>query len=315
MATLRDYNNTGPENNIQTGISTSAGQTFTTSSTYVITSVKLKLSRDASTDAGTITVDIRTASSGMPTATVLTSASPITQASLTVSAVWYDFPLLTPVILESGTMYGIGIICTNANPAVVRVYRTGNSEYPNGRYCTTSNSGATWSLGGSNIDCLFETYGDDPTYKNLSSVNDCITSETANLTKTGLQVCESNSNIEFNQSGDLLITGGKAILSSNSITFSESAALTILGTQRFEAFQKAIFSEKAELSSIVSSIGWPPRRLIEYNPQDIWGYDHTLHVFRWMNQDKAQDILAISGGRYHNQLVVVGHKSIYYQEI
>jgi hypothetical protein len=44
----------------------------------------------------------------------------------------------------------------------------------------------------------------------------------------------------------------------------------------------------------------------------VWGYDSTSGTYMWLYPDDVPEIIAVGGGRYGQQLVVVGHNCIYY---
>lgn len=58
----------------------------------------------------------------------------------------------------------------------------------------------------------------------------------------------------------------------------------------------------------MASIDWPQDRPATYDPDEVW--DETND--QW-SSDEA--LLKAGGGRLKNQIVVVGHKKIYFGEV
>jgi hypothetical protein len=311
MATLFDSYNAGDNSGQSIDNASWYAQTFTASDTYQITSVKLLIYRSGS--PGTVTVTINTASSNLPTSTILVSATTNGNTLPTGSPYeWREITFATNPILTSGTQYAI-VVHSAAGTLIWRV-DTSSPTYTGGRGCVSNDGGVGWA-GQNTVDTMFETWGDLPTYKTFSTVSTATSSETVNLSVSGIVIIETNSTVFSLESGKLTITGIKLISTDDTSESTESGTLSIIGSQFISVFDIAKSSENVQLSNIVGEVGWPVNRPQEYNSNYVWGYDSVLNIYRWINPQSSQDILAIGGGRYHNQLIIVGHKCIYYKEI
>jgi hypothetical protein len=292
------------------GIYQYAAQTFTAQSNYTIEQVSLLMFKTGT--PGTLTVEIRETSAGKPTSSVLCSGTIDGNTFTTDTNGEYENILFgSGIELTASTMYAIVVYQSDSSSSnkINWIYKSAGGYTDGSRIYWT---GTGWTILSSDFN--FKNWGKEYPVP-FSCVDGFITSQTAILIVNGTQLIETVSNSYFLESGNLTVTGVQSILAQDSIIFSESASLTISGSQYFEAFDKITFSQKGQLTSITNEIGWPPKRSQTYNQEEIWGFDPILNIYRWINQDKAQDILAISGGRYHNQLIVVGHKCIFYSEI
>lgn len=152
-ATLRDYYNTG-DNSYSLNTAPN-GQTFTTTESYILTSVKLKLYRDA-TAPGTLTVNIYATSEELPTGGVLasgtTNGNTLTENT---DGEWREITLTSSYALVSGTKYAI-VLATNAN-AGFRYYSMPET-YEGGDYVYFDDP--NWVVYGG-ADWMFETWGTD----------------------------------------------------------------------------------------------------------------------------------------------------------
>ena len=137
-----------------------AGQTFTPSTTHIITIVKIKLYlRNAGETPGTVTVGIRTTSAGLPTGNDLASGTTdgdtLTDDS---GGEWREIELGAGTVLTATNKYAIAVRLTvpNANNKVAWK-RVGAGGYAGGN-TVTSGDGSTWFTDSS--DHLFEAWGE-----------------------------------------------------------------------------------------------------------------------------------------------------------
>jgi len=161
MSELQDYYNTGDDGDSTLGLATWRAQTFTASSTYSITSVKLLLHKFAAV-VGTITVSIRAVDgANKPTGADLVSGT-TDGDTLTADAAgeWREITFDTPYVLVNGVTYAIVIraLTSFANNSLAWRFDSSSPSYIDGTYVGSINSGSTWTIN-TGIDFMFETYG------------------------------------------------------------------------------------------------------------------------------------------------------------
>ena len=168
MSTIRDYYNTGDDELFGIIDATNwKGQTFTATSNYDATSVKLKMYKNAGYDPGTVTVSIRnTTTSGMykkPTGLDL-AVGTIVGNDLTedTGGRWEEIVFDNPYYLISGVEYVICVRCAGTNPQVIYLREDSEAGYLDGNECHSSDSGSSWSTDVD--DALFEIWGVDSDY-------------------------------------------------------------------------------------------------------------------------------------------------------
>jgi hypothetical protein len=138
-------------------------QTFTTSSAYTITGVKLQLWRVGS--PGPLTVSIYATTAGKPSGAVLcsgtTDGNTITTAA---TGEWRTINFTTPVALTNTTVYAIVASAAggDAYNYVEWMYDITAPAYAGGSYVISTNSGTTWTID-TDYDFMFETYGSSTT--------------------------------------------------------------------------------------------------------------------------------------------------------
>jgi hypothetical protein len=159
MATLRQSNNTDVDYGYDNIYSTFwRAQTFTTGVAYTISSVKLLIFRVGS--PGTLTIGIRAVDGdGRPTGSDLTSGTYDCDAiTTTETGEWIEISL-TNYALSASTTYAIVARATSGNGSNTVNWLEGNpGGYTDGKQCTSSNSGSTWSDAAGTYDYGFETY-------------------------------------------------------------------------------------------------------------------------------------------------------------
>lgn len=136
------------------------GQSFTASSTYYVTSVKIKCLR--LNNPGNITIELKaTDEDGLPTGPVLAT---LTVADTTVpsypSVAWVRFQFDSPVQITSGTKYTVYMRCASPSATKYIHIRTDKSSptYTGGNLISSSDSGSNWS-NTTAIDLMFAICG------------------------------------------------------------------------------------------------------------------------------------------------------------
>jgi hypothetical protein len=167
-ATRDEYYNTGDDDDGGGAwASFKLCQTFNSSTSFSITSVKLLLYRTGSAlpyATATVGIYATTGSPPYPNGSALTSASGIT---LTGTAAWYEITLAA-YTLNAGTTYAIVISGSGGNSGNAVYWRcdTTSPTYANGMYGRSLSSGA-WGTGQMNgaIDNMFEVWGTSYNYQ------------------------------------------------------------------------------------------------------------------------------------------------------
>lgn len=138
-------------------------QTFTPSTDHIITSVKLRLSRDA-TAIGTITISIQAVDgSSHPDNTNLCSGTyAVSSITTDAAGAWYEITFSPGALLLANTMYAI--VAKNSNDDNIHPtywhYDNNDATYAGGELLTSSDSGITWAVPGGTDDFMFEDWGD-----------------------------------------------------------------------------------------------------------------------------------------------------------
>ena len=162
MSTLRDYYNTGDNGSDWLYGNSWRVQTFTTTSSYSATSVKLKLFKNGS-PTGDITVSIYATSGGSPTGSPLTSGTYDSSLLSINQNTWYEISL-TPYLLYDDTLYAIVVSLNGGDYSNGVNWRQEGSPsyYTGGMYGYSSNSGSSWTMvsGTFSYDLMFEVYGE-----------------------------------------------------------------------------------------------------------------------------------------------------------
>ncbi len=145
------------------GMSTTVwlGQTFTPAITGLLTRIDLSLfCAGCSGPDQPITVEVRTASGGLPTSTVLATTT-IPGFSSGASA-FYPATFSTPPTLTAGTQYAYTLHITTARTGTyAAIFSTTPGAYASGDRVSSANSGVTWGIplsAGTARDLAFKTY-------------------------------------------------------------------------------------------------------------------------------------------------------------
>ncbi len=191
MSTLRDYYNTGDNGSDWLYGNSWRVQTFTTTSSYSATSVKLKLFKNGS-PTGDITVSIYATSGGSPTGSPLTSGTYDSSLLSINQNTWYEISL-TPYLLYDDTLYAIVVSLNGGDYSNGVNWRQEGSPsyYTGGMYGYSSNSGSSWTMvsGTFSYDLMFEVYGETVaptvTTQAVSSITSTTATGNGNVTSDG----------------------------------------------------------------------------------------------------------------------------------
>jgi hypothetical protein len=171
-AVIHDYHNTGDDTYTTLHTDYWRSQSFTASSDYAATSIKLKIACQG--NPGDITVSIRNADIwGEPLGADLNSGT-IDGNTITddMAGAWYSVNLLTPLHLDSDSKYAIVVRAVNGDTSN-KVYWLGGGTYDQGWYGLSQNSGDSWTTFG-HMDLMFEVWGisdsSDPTTDTTTAV-------------------------------------------------------------------------------------------------------------------------------------------------
>ena len=134
------------------------GQTFTPTRSSVL-AVELSIGANSSTPHEDITVQIRTTSAGLPTSTVLGTAT--ISAFNSGGYAWRRATFSAPVTVTPGTVYAIVVFSSGMPTSYFYQFGQAN-EYTGGRWVSSSNAGASFSAVDVR-DALFRIYGDSGT--------------------------------------------------------------------------------------------------------------------------------------------------------
>jgi hypothetical protein len=150
-------------------------QTFTASKNYTLVSVKLLMYRTGT--VSTLTVSIRNTTSNLPSGTDLAVGTLDVSGLTTVSpGTMVEVAMTVPVALTSGQVYSIVCRSDGADSSNLLAWRRVSvGGYADGRVCTSTNSGSSWS--GSTDDFIFETYETASVTHELAGSIACVISE------------------------------------------------------------------------------------------------------------------------------------------
>jgi energy-converting hydrogenase Eha subunit A len=132
-------------------------QTFTAGLTGNLSQVDVELSRIGS--PGSITVQIRTVSSGVPSNTILASATIAESSVSAISSGWISVPLTPSVAITAGTQYAI-ILAAPATPPCCDGYQWAVSfqdPYAGGTFAHLQGRNGSWQVLAA-VDNTFKTY-------------------------------------------------------------------------------------------------------------------------------------------------------------
>ncbi len=133
----------------------SEAQTFTAGLSGWIGRVQLWVSGDDS-DTGGLTVEIRTVSSGAPSATVLASTS-VPAAAISSTGGWAEADFSSPAPVSSGTQYAI--VAYAGGSDVLGWYSENGNPYAGGeQYFSSASPPSSWTATTSSTDLAFREY-------------------------------------------------------------------------------------------------------------------------------------------------------------
>jgi hypothetical protein len=136
-------------------------QTFTAGLSGTLDQVDLCVMRVSTPDA--LTVQIQGVVGGVPSGSVLASATVRDSDVAQESGGWLVVQLNPPAVLSAGTQYAIVLSAPGglARPPSVRMYLWNfvyGDPYPAGRVVKSGNSGSSWELDRQDEDLAFKTY-------------------------------------------------------------------------------------------------------------------------------------------------------------
>jgi len=130
------------------------GQTFTTTSAYTCTSIKLKI---GSVEAKSGDVELYAVDgSSLPTGSILASV-PYNAVDFGNPGALFDFVWTTPVALSNATEYAV-VVKIDTRSTGQFIYGEGTDQYANGLNVSSDDAGSTWTSAAS--DSYFEVYGE-----------------------------------------------------------------------------------------------------------------------------------------------------------
>ncbi len=159
MGRLRDYYVTGDVGQYPVGDFAGSnfkpGQTFLTSASYDIKSVKLRLTNPA-IGTGTLTIGVYAVDgSGFPTGSALVQTT-FDLSTMSLGETWYEFIFPSSALLANATTYCI-VLETSDNTENVAWDKGTGGIYTDGKTVRIIDGGA-WGNAGTDYDLIFETY-------------------------------------------------------------------------------------------------------------------------------------------------------------
>ncbi len=159
MASLFEHVNVGDTNSDNLYDVRWIGQNFIASSNYKITSVKFYMKRTAIADTYPLVVSLYLADgAGKPTGAALASGVLDCSSLSTSTNTWIEISYGAGAVLSSGTRYVHVMNCITPGAGYLLPRYRNDSYYPNGQGISSWDSGATWSVSGTN-DYLLENWG------------------------------------------------------------------------------------------------------------------------------------------------------------
>jgi hypothetical protein len=309
MATKKDYYETGYDAAFIFDTRLRA-QTFTATSSYLIGSVKVYVYKNDIV-TGNVTVSIKATVAGVPSGLDLCSsvlpASDFPDTAANIA--WLEFIFTIPISITSGITYAIVIKNSAADDCRIGGDNSG-ATYAGGMAYQSNDGGSNWDAY-SGADHYFETYD---YIQIVFGGNVPITSTLSATLNFAEQHLFGQISVTSQLSGSLTVTGIKLITGNIDIISELSGNLSITGTQLLQG-NINILSFLTAILTGGKTIGWVLERPKDYDENLVWGYDDRLGIYRWIEPQMAQEIIAVSGSRYHQQLVIIGHKVVYFLEI
>lgn len=165
MATLRDYYNTSYDD--YTGVygATWKAESYLTTSEYSATSVKIRIYRIGDLTGRTLTLSLKAVDGlGKPTGDDLAVGTydPSALTTEDVDGAMTEITFSTPYVVTNATTYAIVVRLDGGdNSNSVRWKLDSGEGYENGNIILSTDSGATWTVGSSIYDLIFEVWGND----------------------------------------------------------------------------------------------------------------------------------------------------------
>lgn len=135
--------------------------TFTVSNTCYLNNIELSLSKNGT--PGTLTLQIRTTSGGVPTTTVIESTTRSSSDVITPYSAyaWYNFSFAGTTLLSSDTTYAMVLRGATHDSSNYISWHMNNAQYANGYY-HYSQTGTSWSHDDTTHAVRFMLWGDTP---------------------------------------------------------------------------------------------------------------------------------------------------------
>lgn len=149
---LKDYNNTGDSSGQIMYAANWVAITFTATSSYTLTSIKLKLYK--ATAPGTFTASIRATSASKPTEADLCSGTYAGNSLGASPGAFIEIDMGDGCSITSGVKYAIVMRCAGSYAYA----RYAMANYAGGGRVKSADSGSTWGSESSLYDMMFETY-------------------------------------------------------------------------------------------------------------------------------------------------------------
>ncbi len=210
MTTKYEYYDTGADGAAGFYSASWKAQTFTTTDSFTIISVKLLVYKIGS--PGTVTVSIQAVDgSNKPDGSDIAGLSITDDPSgytTDTDGLWVEYTFATPAILSATTRYAI-VMRTASGDIDNRVMPKADISsptYTNGESLTSSNSGSSWTAVAS-VDILFETWGDPiipgkPTNPSPTDTGTGITLDETPLSWDASDPAADTYEVYFRESGD-----------------------------------------------------------------------------------------------------------------
>ena len=210
MATKYEYYDSGDDGTPGIYGATWKAQTFTTTISFTLTSVKLLVYKVGS--PGTVTISIQAVDgSNKPDGSDITGLvitdNPSDYTTGT-AGLWVEYTFPTPATLDATTMYAIVMRAAGGDTSNQVKLRADISSptYANGEALTSSDSGSNWT-GGIGTDILFETWGNPlipgkPTNPSPADTVSSITLDESPLSWDASDPAADTYEVYFRESGD-----------------------------------------------------------------------------------------------------------------
>ncbi len=297
MSTLKDYYDTGADNDLGLTYATRWAMNFTAGSSYSFVSVALLMYR-AGTSTGTVTVSIRAVDvNNKPTGDVLATGT-FAGDTLTTNTAgeWKEIVFTTPLAVTVNTKYEIQCYRSSSTNSVLWKYNT-TGAYTGGEALRSTNYGTSWTIY-TEFDAMFRTYAADVAYIDSSATLPVVSDLTASLTEVDTFEGAATLSLIPELSADL----SEVVIQTASATIAFINLITGVGSFQMYRDASASLIEYVGLLGRLSvpiyfnfAIPRPP----SYDESKVWDEDTKS----WVANDGR------GGGRFQEQVLVVGRRS------